>query len=133
MVVRRTTTSVFLVVPRLFWLSRAHGQPNFRTLPISIDACLKRLCSKLKWDVILRWQDMRNETQRSTYFDQNLFVYAARSHKYGLSEYVMISVCVKKSVLRIRGSLNIHLKLQDCCYTSDIIPHISFFFFFFFK
>ncbi len=37
MVVRRTTTSVFLVVRRLFWLSRAHGQPKFRTLVISIE------------------------------------------------------------------------------------------------
>ncbi len=32
MVVRRTTTSIFLAVRRLFWLSRAHGQPKFRTL-----------------------------------------------------------------------------------------------------
>ena len=31
-VVRRTTTSIFLVVRRLYWLSRAHGQPKFRTL-----------------------------------------------------------------------------------------------------
>ena len=35
MVVGRTTISVFLVVRRLFWLSRAHGQPDFRTLVIS--------------------------------------------------------------------------------------------------
>ena len=34
-VVRRTTTSVFLVVRRLFLLSRAHGQPNFRTLEVT--------------------------------------------------------------------------------------------------
>ncbi len=32
MVVRRTTASVFLVVLRRFWLYRAHGQPEFRTL-----------------------------------------------------------------------------------------------------
>ncbi len=35
MVVHRTTASVFLVVRRLFRLSRAHGQPKFRTLVIS--------------------------------------------------------------------------------------------------
>jgi len=32
MVVRRTTASLFLVVRQLFWLSRANGQPLFRTL-----------------------------------------------------------------------------------------------------
>ena len=30
--VRRTTASVFLVVRRLFWVSRAHWRPKFRTL-----------------------------------------------------------------------------------------------------
>ncbi len=36
MVVRRTTTSIFSVVRRLFWLSQAHGQPKFRTPLITI-------------------------------------------------------------------------------------------------
>ncbi len=36
MVVHRTTASVFLVVRRGFWLSRAHGQPKFRTLVLMI-------------------------------------------------------------------------------------------------
>ncbi len=40
MVVRRTTTSISLVVRRHFWLSRAHGQPNFRTLSYTVDCLL---------------------------------------------------------------------------------------------
>ncbi len=44
MVVRWTTTSVFLVVRQLFWLSRAHGQPKFRTLSVWISNGIAHCC-----------------------------------------------------------------------------------------
>ncbi len=88
MVVHRTITSVFLVIRRLFWLSRAHGQPKFRTLVRIINTYrVFRGCMIQHRSVLQCWVGVGYVGQRSQQVTlaRNVNLYHLKSylhHKY---------------------------------------------------